>query len=333
MFKSAVFKLTAWYVGVLMVVCLMFSLPIYTVASARLQRGAELQTDIVRRLPKRYGSQAYLPLLEEQREQQLQNDRRQLLSSLLFTNLLIISVGAIASYLFARRTLQPIEQSHAAQARFTSDASHELRTPLAVMQTEIEVALRNKKLNTNEAREILSSNLEEVARLRNLSDQLLGLARAGNEPLKQSRLDLGSLLKSESDKLSKRFKVDIKLDTPQKLYVHADTALLRQVLDIIIENAVVYNSTDSKLITIKTGTTLSSVLIDITDNGPGISPTDIPFIFDRFYRGKDASSKNGEGHGLGLALAYDIIKRHEGDILVKSKLGKGTIFTIQLPKK
>lgn len=333
MFKSAVFKLTAWYVGVLMIVCLMFSLPIYTVASARLQRGAELQTDIVRRLPKRYGSQAYLPLLEEQREQQLDNDRQQLFSSLLLTNLLIIAVGAVASYTFARRTLRPIEKSHAAQVRFTSDASHELRTPLAVMQTEIEVALRNKKLTVAESRQILDSNLEEVARLRLLSDQLLSLARAGNEPLKQTKVDLNALLKSEGTKLSKRFKVPIHVESSKNLYVWADTPLLRQVLDIIIENAVVYGGAKSSAISVKAGTSLNSIKIDITDQGPGISPVDLPYVFDRFYRGKNASTSNNEGHGLGLALASDIIKRHDGDLSVKSKLGKGSTFTIHLPKK
>ncbi len=333
MFKSAVFKLTAWYVGVLVIVCLMFSLPIYTVASARLQRGAELQTDIVRRLPKRYGSQAYLPLIEEQREQQLQNDRSQLLSSLLFTNLLIISIGAIASYLFARRTLRPIEQSHAAQARFTSDASHELRTPLAVMQTEIEVALRSKKLTVAEAREILGSNLEEVARLRNLSDQLLNLARAGNEPLKQTKVDLSALLHAEVSKLSKRYDMTIDIATPKNLSVFADAPLLRQVIDIIVENAVIYCKQENPKISVKSQASLNAIKVDISDNGPGIAPGDIPFVFDRFYRGKDASTSNSEGHGLGLALALDIIKRHDGDISVKSKLGEGTTFTIHLPKK
>lgn len=333
MFKSAVFKLTAWYVGVLMIVCLMFSLPIYTVASARLQRGAELQTDIVRRLPKRYGSQAYLPLIEEQREQQLDKDRRQLLSSLLLTNLLIISVGAVASHLFARRTLRPIEQSHAAQVRFTSDASHELRTPLAVMQTEIEVALRNTKLTIVESREILKSNLEEVARLRILSDQLLGLARSGNEPLEHTKVDMSALLKSEVSKLSKRFKVEISVDSPKGLIVWADALLLRQVVDILIENAVTYSGPDRASIKVKASSSKNSVKIDISDTGQGISPVDLPYVFDRFYRGKNASTLNGDGHGLGLALASDIIKRHDGDLSVKSKLGFGSTFTIILPKK
>lgn len=332
MFRSAVFKLTAWYVGALMIVCLMFSLPIYSVASARLRRGAELQTDIIRRLPRRYDPQAFVPMLEQQREQQLIEDRRQLLASLALINLMIIAVGATASYLFARRTLRPIEQSHAAQVRFTSDASHELRTPLAVMQTEIEVALRQKSLSVHDAREVLESNLEEVSRLRQLSDQLLGLARSTNEPLKQSRVDLGALTKNEASKLSKRYSTDITVTAAKSAIVWADAPLLRQVLDIIIENAVIYASSEAPEISVKVSNSSSSTRVQISDNGPGIAPEDLPHIFDRFYRGKNASQSNSQGHGLGLALAHDIVRRHDGQLSATSKLGSGAIFVIELPR-
>lgn len=331
MFRSAVFKLTAWYVGALMIVCLMFSIPIYQVASARLRLGAEQQTNILRRLPKRYDAESFVPMLEQQREQQLDDDRRQLLSSLALINLLIISVGAGASYWFAKRTLLPIEELHTAQARFTSDASHELRTPLAVMQTEIEVALRQNNLTIQNAKEILSSNLEEVARLRQLSDQLLGLARAGDKPIKQSRVDVSALIKNEISKLGKRHVISIKCNVPKNIYVWADATLMRQVLDIIVENAVIYNSSDKPTIVVDTSLSSHTVKISISDNGTGIDPKDLPHIFDRFYRGKNASSKNGQGHGLGLALAHDIVNRHDGELTVKSKLGEGTTFTIILP--
>jgi two-component system OmpR family sensor kinase len=92
-------------------------------------------------------------------------------------NILVLFSAERASYVLARRTLEPIEQSLDAQKRFTSDASHELRTPLTAMQAEIEVALRDSKLSKQEAVELLQSNLEEVEKLRRLSDGLLNLAQ------------------------------------------------------------------------------------------------------------------------------------------------------------
>ena len=98
-------------------------------------------------------------------------------------------------YLFAKQTLQPIEEAHTRQTRFTADASHELRTPLAVLQTEIDVALRNPKLKLSEARQVLESNREEITRLKNLSDQLLTLTRVHAHGLDKQTVDLSSLLK------------------------------------------------------------------------------------------------------------------------------------------
>jgi signal transduction histidine kinase len=165
-----------------------------------------------------------------------------------------------------------------------------------------------------------------------LSDQLLSLARAGNEPLKQSRVDLSALTKNEIGKLSKRYSVTIDLSPSKSVFVWADAPLLRQVLDIIVENAVVYNESKTPSISVKIITSPSTTKLQVADNGPGINPADLPHIFDRFYRGKNASRNNSQGHGLGLALAHDIVRRHDGVLVAHSKLGSGTTFTIQLPK-
>lgn len=331
MFQSAVFKLTAWYVGALIFVCILFSIPIYTVASARLHRGAVRQTEFVRQLPAPFQDEVYVPRLERLRDQQLANDRHQLFVSLLLINLGIIGTGAYASYLFARRTLKPIEKAHAAQVRFTADASHELRTPLAVMQTEIEVSLRSKRLSIADAKEVLQSNLEEVERLRQLSDQLLGLTRANAEPLKLSRVNLSKLVADQMAVLGKRHKLAIAVDVAKDVFVSADKTLLSQVMDVIVKNAVTYSGLADPSIGASLSIMENQAVLSISNQGSVIATKDLEHIFGRFYRGTDASRYNPKGHGLGLSLVKDIIVRHGGEVTVHSSKKLGTSFALTLP--
>ncbi len=331
MFKSAVLKLTAWYVGALVFVCLCFSIPAYNIAAARLQRGAERQTDVIRHLPFGAPTTGYFSQLEELREKQLGEDRQQLLRTLFIYNALIVLLGAGASYWFARRTLRPIEETHLAQSRFTSDASHELRTPLATMQAEIDVALRDKSLKLHEARAILQSNLEEVARLQLLSEQLLSLTRLSSRQDSFKPIDLAKLVGGELQGWEKSFAFAISLKGPKKVMVSGDAALLQQVISILVSNAVTYaNGVDPK-IRISLGAHKKFARLAVADQGPGIDPQDLPRIFDRFYRGSNATKSGVAGHGIGLALAKQIVELHDGSINVASG-PKGTTFTIELPR-
>ncbi|RTK94712.1 HAMP domain-containing histidine kinase [Candidatus Saccharibacteria bacterium] len=329
MFQSAVVKLTSWYVGALVLVCLLFSIPIYAITTTRLRSSGLRQTDYVRQLPNQFNAQRIVPQLEVVREQQLRRDREQLILNLLIINAAIIGTGAYASYLFARRTLRPIEEAHATQAQFTANASHELRTPLAVMQTEIDVALRNKKLSSAEAREILQSNLEEVARLRQLSDQLLGLTRAEAEQMKLEKVDVAKLIQSQMDLLASRYNIPIAVQVKKLVHVMADELLLAQVLDIIVENAVTYSGLEDPKISVGLVSDKQQAVITITNQGKVIAKKDLEQIFDRFYRGAQATSQNPTGHGLGLALAKDLVVRHGGEITATSSKN-GTVFSIQL---
>lgn len=329
MFKSAVVKLTAWYVAVLVLVCFVFSIPLYNVASARLRRGAELQTDIVRRLPDPFQSDEFIPQIERQREKQLAEDRRELFVSFVIIDSVIILIGGFAGYWFARHTLQPIEDAHEAQAKFTANASHELRTPLAVMQTEIEVALRNKKLSSSEAKEILESNLEEVERLRQLSDQLLGLTRA-EAPLKLKKVNVSRLVLDDTTKLAKRHGQEVAVSVEDKLTASIDPVLYTQVLGILVDNAVTYGGAKPD-ISVALKSTSDQLLLTVSDKGPGISASEQEKIFERFYRGAQAATLKSSGHGLGLALAKDIVMRHSGDITVTSSKKSGTVFTVTTP--
>lgn len=330
MFRSAVIKLTAWQVSALLVVCLLFSIPAYNIAAARLRRGAEIQTSFVehfRDAPPR----GLIPMLHEQREQQLASDRHALLTSLVILNGAILVIGTIGSYLFARRTLRPIEVAHAAQSRFTSDASHELRTPLATMQTEIDVALRDPELTLDDAKQVFSSNLEDIARLCSLSEQLLNLTRMDAKDISTSFIDVSRSLRAQIKRLEKQHHILIQTNIGKQLKLKANSDLLDQLVTILVDNAVQYAADKPLEIIIDATIKNKSFELRLQDNGIGIAPTDLPFIFDRFYRGSKAVNQRKDGHGLGLALARAIAQAHGGEITVQSKTGFGTTFVVTIP--
>jgi signal transduction histidine kinase len=172
-FRSAALKLTAWYLALIMLVSITCSFALYNVSSN------DLENNNQRRLPRSLNElltpndlRSYSSL----RAEQLDSDLNHLKGNLISFNLLVLLLGGAAAYALARRTLEPIEESLESQKRFTSDASHELRTPLTAMQAEIEVALRDASLTKAQAKELLQSNLEEVAKLKALSEGLLHLA-------------------------------------------------------------------------------------------------------------------------------------------------------------
>ena len=261
---------------------------------------------------------------------------RNLLTRLILLNAGMLLAGAFTSLYLARRSLEPLEESMIAQSRFTSDAAHELRTPLTAMKTEIEVALRSGKISAAEAREILTSNLEEIEKLDSLTNALLRLARSQQQP------DVGSLPVVEIDDSFKAAlaRIDdqsqerkIRLDVPEAIpfKVHGDVGQLTELFVVLLDNAIKY-SPEKSTITVKATKSGDSIAIEIKDKGIGIKPEDLPHIFERFYRADQSRNKNiASGYGLGLSLAESIMKAHDGVIKVASNPGKGTTFILEFP--
>jgi signal transduction histidine kinase len=237
------------------------------------------------------------------------------------------------SYILARRNLEPIEEAIEAQSRFASDASHELRTPLAAIQTENEVALRNPKLTLARAKDILTSNLEEVTRLQALSAGLLRLAREDGRDITLSPVALSEAVAqaiSHYHKPAKQKHITV-TNKVSGTVVHADQHSLTQALEILLDNAIKYSPVKTT-VAITGGKRGKEGFVTVADEGPGISSKDLPLIFDRFYRADiSRSSQRVSGHGLGLALAQKIVEQSGGAINAKSKLGKGAKFTISFP--
>jgi two-component system OmpR family sensor kinase len=244
----------------------------------------------------------------------------------------MLIASSTISYFLARRNLEPVQEALEAQTRFTADASHELRTPLTAMRTELEVALRNPALTRADMQGLLKSNLEEVIKLKNLSEGLLKLAQTDAKELHIAEVPLEGIMRDALRRLAptaeaKHIVVENKT---ANAIVRGDEASLCELLIIIIDNAIKYSHAETA-VTITSERQGRQVLIHVADHGRGIKTVDLPHIFERFYRADASRSKEAaDGYGLGLPIAQKIIEANQGSIEVKSTYGKGSTFTIKL---
>jgi signal transduction histidine kinase len=329
MFQSATIKLTAWYLMILMIISLLFSVIIYQVTSSEVNRRLEeLQTGI-----QRQNNFRTLPDFDVAniRLNQAHQASTNLIISLVYTNFIILVAAGIGSYVLARRTLRPIEEAHEAQSRFTSDASHELRTPLAVMKTELEVALRDPKLDKSEMHDLLASNLEEVEKLSQLSQTLLQLSKLDYDNIEKDKLSLEDIVRqtvSRFDKTGKRINFTATKSLPM---IVGNRASIEELATILIDNALKYSPADS-LVSVHVGKRAQKACLEVINTGEGIHPDALPLIFDRFYRADMSRTGGGKnGYGLGLALAKKIVEIHGGELTASSAPQHATTFTVLLP--
>lgn len=333
MFKSATVKLTTIYIGILCVICLLFSSLLYHVLASELDRNNNLRTNFFENRP-RFQPFADDPEAIRYLNQQVNSGKQRILLELLYINLSLLITGGVASYFLARHTLRPIEEAHESQMRFTADASHELRTPLATMQTEIEVALRDPKLTLGDSKKLLTSNLEEIATLRQLTTGLLTLARGQNAQDSTISALLRSVVKDAVSRVSQSAtekNIAISTNIPQKLRVRSEKSQLTEIFVILLDNAIKYSAKD-RTVKVAAHATDQQAIITVSDQGIGISPTDLSRVFERFFRADNARTQSGKnGHGLGLAIAQQITKQSGGTITLASELGKGTTVTVMLP--
>ncbi len=229
-----------------------------------------------------------------------------------------------------------LEGSFAALRRFTADASHELKTPLTVLRADIERAMQSPQASVEQLQP-LEEALSETARMADLVDSLLTLARAdeGRFDLHHETLDLDAVVRDVHETaliLGEASSVDIELVELQAAKVAGDAVRLRQLFLNLVTNAIKYTSRGGK-VSLSLERRGSSAAFVVQDSGLGIAAADLPYIFDRFWRADRARSRGGErgGFGLGLAIAQWIAHAHGGTIAVVSRLGRGSTFTVTLP--
>jgi len=344
MFRSARIKLTAWYVLIIMLVSISFSVAMYRVLASELNRVETMhRLRIERRLPERSwdippsDDKYELPVSFMLDPNLIEEAKNRLKVMLAVINFAIFGASAAAGYFLAGKTLAPIKEMVDEQCRFITDASHELRTPLTALKSEIEVHLRDKKLTLSQAKKLLASNLEEVNNLQILSDDLIKLTQyqKGNNGLMVSSLSLAEVVDEAVRKvtsLAKKKKIEI-VNRVGDFSFAGNRPTLVEMLIIFLDNAIKYSPERSK-VNLNSEKTDSQILIHIADQGIGIDAQDIAHLFDRFYRADKSRAKYDlPGYGLGLAIAKQIIERHHGLIKVRSIPNKGTTFTIQIPVK
>jgi signal transduction histidine kinase len=318
-----------------MVISVSFSVAIFRISSNEIGQGFGRQTMALHGIqPKPDDSNPIFDEIERIRNEQISETNNTLEVNLFYFNLLILVLSSLLSYFFAQRTLKPIEDMMEAQSRFSADASHELKTPLTAMRTEIEVNLRDQKISLAEARNLLSSNLEEIEKLETLSNALLKLAKYEDDKHKEfkevSLTDIAAEAYEKVEKLADEKKIVFD-NNLEDLKVKGDKASLTELFVILLDNAIKYSPVNSK-ISINMKKSLQHAEIRIKDEGVGIKEADLPHIFDRFYRADSSRSKDKvNGYGLGLSIAKRIVELHKGSIFAESKPGEGSTFVIKLP--
>lgn len=326
MIQSAVIKLTLAYLTIIMILSVGFSITLYRISDNQLNHGLRRPGQAIFRETSIYDFDSF-------RETRLSEGRESLKSNLILLNIITFGAGFAASYLLARKTLEPIEEAMELQMRFTADASHELRTPLTAMQTEIEVALRDKGLTKESARELLESNLEEVEKLRQLADGLLRLAQQNGQKLTDGVVDIPVAVNQAVERVSRQAQlkdITIRNEATKELSASGDTASIAEVVVILLDNAIKYSEPKTSII-ISAKVELNNVVIRVKDHGMGIADEDIAHIFDRFYRADVSRTKyDTGGYGLGLSIAKKIIDLHDGAISVEKTSKSGTAFAITL---
>ena len=235
--------------------------------------------------------------------------------------------------------LDRLQDSFERQRRFTGDASHQLRTPLTIILGHLEVTLRRER-SLDEYRQTLTTVERQAAQLQHIVEALLLLARADDESQRPELqpLDLANWLpefvQSWSDHPRAR---EITLQpfgsNAVRLVVHSHAVLLGELLNNLLDNATKYSPAGTP-ITLAAECVANEVLIHVDDCGPGISTTDLPHLFEPFYRARISPTAAQPGSGLGLSIASRIARLLGGSITAHSPgpLSLGSRFTVRLPR-
>ncbi|MBP2649267.1 MAG: integral rane sensor signal transduction histidine kinase [Firmicutes bacterium] len=241
----------------------------------------------------------------------------------------------IAGYLLAKRAMVPIQAAWERQQQFVSDASHELRSPITGIYSNAELMLRHPERTIAEESHRINTIIGESTRMTKLIANLLTLARAdaNKAELQLTQVDLNKIIEDVIQSFEPREeieKISLALDIEPVLKLVADKERIQQLVVILLDNAFKYTSAGGA-VKVKGFRADKYIVIKVTDTGSGIAPEHLPRIFDRFFRGDKARSRESGGTGLGLAIANWIVQKHRGKIVVDSEVGQGTNISVYLP--
>lgn len=244
-------------------------------------------------------------------------------------------IASAIGYYMAGRAIIPLKEAYDKQKQFAADASHELRTPLAVLMSSAELLLADPSIQNPFLRQVLEDVKSEVKKMTNLVSELLMVARSDNNALKVKiqRIDLAEILGQvvrTMAPLAEKKNIRLVGENFSKIMINADEQKIKQLAIILVDNAIKYTLEGGTVLVEMGDSDGKRAVFSVMDSGIGIAAEDLDKVFERFYRVDKARSREMGGNGLGLAIASEIIKIHEGKISVASKLGEGTKFTVEL---
>lgn len=265
-------------------------------------------------------------------------ERDSLQSQVFFS--IIIGLAALAlffvvSLLLSRWMVKPVERSWEKQRQFVADASHELKTPLTVILSNTDMLIDSNTVTDKKNRMRLDNIRAESKRMKALTEALLNLARSDNKPkiTVKENVNLSFILNSaslifEPTVFDMGRSIDCNIE--ENVTVVGDKNKLRQLADILIDNALQYGAEKSPIVVRLSKTSKKEALFSVISEGLPLSPEDCTNIFERFYR-LDASRGQTKGFGLGLSIARSIAEEHGGTIWAESDGKKHNTFSVKLP--
>ncbi|MBD2720699.1 sensor histidine kinase [Hymenobacter armeniacus] len=235
------------------------------------------------------------------------------------------------------RLLDRLQAAFAGQRTFVRDASHELRTPLTALIGELEVALLQAERPPAEYRRVLQSTLDSARQLNQLTNGLLSIARASDDPsqVPMAEVRLDELLLQAHEQLLRRHstcRVDLNFgdgEDASAFVVHGNETLLLSAVLNVLDNACKFSAGTGRPVTATLTRTASHLALLVTDEGPGLPPADVQQVFVPFFRA--ASARGVPGHGIGLPLAARIMALHGGTVRLESEPGHGTHVWLEWP--
>jgi two-component system, OmpR family, heavy metal sensor histidine kinase CusS len=230
--------------------------------------------------------------------------------------------------------IERLERSFDEMRRFTADAAHELRTPLAVLRSEAEVTLRSER-SPSQYRHVLENQLEEIARLTRLADELLFLCRedAGLQKVELRPVRVDEVLEQLVGQLqtaAQAREVTLELEFASPCSVPSDPDRLRRLFFNLIDNALKYTPASGR-VRVRCVRDANQIEVTVTDTGIGIPAEHLPHVCQRFYRVDQARDRSIEGTGLGLSICQSIVEAHHGALRVEHAAGGGTQVVVTLP--
>jgi signal transduction histidine kinase len=228
--------------------------------------------------------------------------------------------------------LDRLDHAFQAQRQLIDDASHELRSPLAIIRTNLDASLNAPEATADERQRAVAVVDRATSRMSRLVEDLLATARRDADALTDTDVDLAEVAREAGEESFVTDRpLNLRLVTEDNLHLIGDADALRRAVGNLLSNAERL-APEASTVTVGAGRTGSWLWLAVADEGPGISPEDLPKVFDRFWRGVNNGNRSRERRtGLGLAIVRQIVESHGGRVTAFSELGVGSTFVLWLP--